>query len=659
MRGVDRGRCADEAQRGSPTPSLELRRLAEEMLAVAIATRSTEALLLCRQATLLAWLSDGDRFEACGFASLYDLAREILGLQPRTVRERLSLHRIFAAHASMESAFLEGRLTACQVLAAAPFLEETSDPSDAAAPVREPFDWASAIAPLSVREIRYQARKLQHARRQVRPGGEHPDEAEGRTISFTAPIAFQAAFDPAIELARKVLGWDAPVYACIEAMLQETHWLGVPPLPDEPPEEPRCRPIRTYPRVMVPHRGEAISHARETMELALSYVEDVRELIASGEPGSPGDALLALKQIHLLRAPQRVIFARLIRDLRRTYAMDLLGCRSMAELVEDRLGLSERSARDRVAESLLFETDEGIARAYAAGEISIMQARLIRKLGSSVSRRPFMGRAREVSWRQFQREYRLLELMKKCGLESVARRPLPDARIEEALIGALGGDREAIETELREHGIPPLSPDGSADPVENPLLMERLEMLVHLLVLRQWDDPPRTGDADRQMSAAARLETTVRFWAPKHIADDLLAVLEEVGHRETPWFPKWAVMTLLFEEVSRIWEREDPERTPGQRRIMMRDHYRCMVPGCTRRARLEAHHIVPRSQGGTNDAENLIALCHEHHRLVHAGHVRITGRAPDRLRFELGLQPNGPPLLIYNGERIVKGAFDR
>ncbi len=49
-----------------------------------------------------------------------------------------------------------------------------------------------------------------------------------------------------------------------------------------------------------------------------------------------------------------------------------------------------------------------------------MQAHLIRRLASSVLARPFVERAREVTWRQFQREYRLLELLKKCDLERVA-----------------------------------------------------------------------------------------------------------------------------------------------------------------------------------------------------------------------------------------------
>ncbi len=684
------------------TPITELGLLAEETLALAIATRATEAQLLRAQASILAWLAEGNRVEQCGFASLSSLALEVVGIRPRTVRERLALHRIFLRHPAMERAFLAGKMTACQALAVAPFLAEweaavaaaavaeasataaaaapaaasaaasaasaadatetTSPASQGTRPHPDPdFDWASATSHLSVRELRFQARQVlkeKSERDRARHREEHPDEPEGRTISFTAPAGFQVVFEQMMELARKVLGRDAPIYECFEAMLLETDWLGIGPQ-QEPLRYPERRSIPIIPRDNVPHREEAIAHARETLTQVRAYIKDVADLIEPHEPKSPHDALSSLRQIHLLRAPQKVLFARLLRDLRRTQAMDLLGYRSMAELVEDRLRLSERSARNRVAESLLFESDEEIARAFAAGEISIMQAHLIRRLSSSFSRRPFVARAREVTWRQFQRESRLLELLRKCDLGRVADKPFPQARVEEALIAALGGDRESIEIALFQHGIPPLPPGGSGDPAENPILMDRLEMLVHLLALRQWDDVPATGDADRQTSAAARREVTIRFWAPLTVAGDLSNVMNRYRKQERPWIPMWAAMTVLFAQVTEIWEQQDPERRPVRSKILKRDHYRCVIPGCTSRSHLETSHNRPRSQGGTNDAENLSVVCHtHHHRGIHAGYVAIGGRAPYALRFMLGLRREGPPLLIYKGNRLVKGPFD-
>jgi hypothetical protein len=77
--------------------------------------------------------------------------------------------------------------------------------------------------------------------------------------------------------------------------------------------------------------------------------------------------------------------------------------------------------------------------------------------------------------------------------------------------------------------------------------------------------------------------------------------------------------------------------TPREHRVFERG-FRCTVPGCTSYGNLHAHHVVFRSAGGRDDDANLTTLCAAHHqRGVHAGVIRITGRAPDELVFELPL----------------------
>src|SRR4051812_2623427 len=75
-----------------------------------------------------------------------------------------------------------------------------------------------------------------------------------------------------------------------------------------------------------------------------------------------------------------------------------------------------------------------------------------------------------------------------------------------------------------------------------------------------------------------------------------------------------------------------------QRRVRARDRHVCQVPGCSRPA-VHAHHIVPRSQGGTDDPANLVSLCASHHlNGIHGGRIRVTGTAPHALRWEFGLR---------------------
>jgi hypothetical protein len=98
-------------------------------------------------------------------------------------------------------------------------------------------------------------------------------------------------------------------------------------------------------------------------------------------------------------------------------------------------------------------------------------------------------------------------------------------------------------------------------------------------------------------------------------------------------------------------------RDPSARRadpVIERDGYRCAVPGCTSRRSLHDHHVAFRSAGGSDDPSNRITLCAFHHqRCLHAGLLRVRGRAPGELVFELGLRPAAPPLARYRSGDVA------
>jgi hypothetical protein len=63
---------------------------------------------------------------------------------------------------------------------------------------------------------------------------------------------------------------------------------------------------------------------------------------------------------------------------------------------------------------------------------------------------------------------------------------------------------------------------------------------------------------------------------------------------------------------------------PGLRRaVFTRDRHRCRVPGCTHATFVDVHHVQPRSEGGQNEASNLLTLCSAHHRATHRGELLI------------------------------------
>ena len=116
-------------------------------------------------------------------------------------------------------------------------------------------------------------------------------------------------------------------------------------------------------------------------------------------------------------------------------------------------------------------------------------------------------------------------------------------------------------------------------------------------------------------------------------------------------------LEAMFDHCIATW-RARPGRLPPEHRVFERDGWRCTVPGCSSYRNLHDHHIRFRSAGGSDDEANRTTLCAWHHlRGVHAGRVRLTGRAPEGLRFELGVRRDPRPLLTYEGfERLTSPA---
>jgi len=169
---------------------------------------------------------------------------------------------------------------------------------------------------------------------------------------------------------------------------------------------------------------------------------------------------------------------------------------------------------------------------------------------------------------------------------------------------------------------------------------------------RQVCAPTRSAAVDEPRSVA---RCRVAIAAPVEVARLFDATLSSVRlaiERETGRLPSQGqAFAAMLEHAARSWELDDPwlrRRKPAAVRIFERDGWRCTVPGCSAQRNLHAHHIEFRSHGGSDEDSNQTTLCAFHHlRGVHGGALRIRGRAPEALVFELG--PN-PPERFRSGD---------
>lgn len=90
-------------------------------------------------------------------------------------------------------------------------------------------------------------------------------------------------------------------------------------------------------------------------------------------------------------------------------------------------------------------------------------------------------------------------------------------------------------------------------------------------------------------------------------------------------------------------------------RVLNRDEYKCQIcKGKHKDSKLEVHHIVYRSQGGSDEAENLITLCHTCHSALHAGCIKVNlvGKAKGQLKYATQMNSIRCQLLKHYPEAI-------
>jgi hypothetical protein len=180
------------------------------------------------------------------------------------------------------------------------------------------------------------------------------------------------------------------------------------------------------------------------------------------------------------------------------------------------------------------------------------------------------------------------------------------------------------------------------------------------LVGNHWGGDPSDTIGDYRhpepLKSAPHETCWARFIGPADIVllvKTVLCTVRRRLERETGRLPtEGQALDAMLDHCFETWGALDEKRARRDK-VFARDGWRCAVPGCTSMRNLHDHHIQFRSAQGSDDLENRITLCAFHHlRGVHGGLLRCIGRAPDGLRWELGIRPRVTPRLAYRSGDI-------
>jgi hypothetical protein len=140
------------------------------------------------------------------------------------------------------------------------------------------------------------------------------------------------------------------------------------------------------------------------------------------------------------------------------------------------------------------------------------------------------------------------------------------------------------------------------------------------------------GLDDAQMCARGELVVL----GPRRVCALFAAACGVVRRQAGRFLGPGECLVRMSEHFVETWGPALRDRPTLQKEVLARDRGLCQVPGCSRAA-VHAHHIVFRSQGGADQASNLVSLCAAHHlHGVHRGWVQVRGCAPGDLSWQLG-----------------------
>ena len=198
--------------------------------------------------------------------------------------------------------------------------------------------------------------------------------------------------------------------------------------------------------------------------------------------------------------------------------------------------------------------------------------------------------------------------------------------------------QEAIDT--RADTFPPL-PDG----VRAPLAHRRTDALVALATDARSEGeetpPVVTVVVDAVEAAPRNAETGVTVLAGPRIGPQALEAVLCDGVIE--------VTAVATDGTPLAIGRRSRTIPPRLRRYILARDGGCVADGCVSLYRLQVHHRVPYTEGGSTDPDNLTSLCWYHHHIVIHGHgfAINANTPPNRIRLHPPQWARPPPQWLH------------
>jgi hypothetical protein len=628
---ADRRRARSRAR--EPDPALAAEAEAATRASAGAPLRRALARIAGRLVATRAW-------ERLGYARLADYAGERAGISARQIQELARADAALARLPAIEAAFLAGRIS----------WSKARDLTRAATPEDEAV-WLEAAERLTARALEREVRAVDRRALTAVEVRAAPDvgpleidedgyvvDEDRAAVQLRVSVAVRGKWWRARRLAQRVAGLPLSHGECAEAVAAEV--LSAIALDGAGAEtvviddSPAARARAAHARAE-PDRAEALAAARPSPPAACAGPESSPRFLAALVRGL--DAADAFELDRRLRAGARLEqrwlaeLAPRVLDAARGRAHRRLGFGDLGDWARERLGMSPRKAQALLRLERAGEVCPGLRAAFRAGRLSWRQAHVLVPLllldESLPHRTAWIERAARISLRRLEDEV-------DFALAHGVLEPHACARAMAATEEGCGRPDGAGPTD-------PFASDAATAP--------------------QPEAGPRPHACARSMRPARSSERERLFFVtPRAVARLFRATLATVQRRIERAAGRAAseseALEAMLDHVLATWQAL-ARLHPREHRVFERDGWRCAVPGCRGQRELHAHHLWWRSAGGPDDDWNLVTLCAWHHlRAVHLHTVRVLGRAPHGLVFELGVRTGAAPLARYGPGEVLMPA---